>query len=1083
MVKILKFCNLFLELVLKMIKYFCLFFLFLTTAVTLPGQSDSYMFYQKSFTTNDGLSSRFVEDIYQDSRNYIWISSDYGINRFDGNDFKIYNQAKFNLQTDNITNIREDQKGNLWLISNFHTFKDSVFCWRKTTIDILQFDEDKIQSLNEYIAGDLPFELSSVTRIAQDETYTIWISTEEGKVFKYTDHFTEVPTPKGWMDRAVLEPLNNGEFLILGPSKISKIDKDFNLIFQTDFKREVLELIKGKGEQLYIITTNFNRIPHKIDPKGNIEQLFKEDPQSLRGMTQIFRIGLDAMDRLWVEGRDNRLTVFDENGIEIEDESLYKVELPHSFNNKFNLFGDRSGGMWFADREGLNYMSLNKSGFTPYLDKGQISLRGLYKLTDSTLFVNTYSGYFELNIRNGYFEPFELGEYTSYSKGGILFNGYMYNSLYSPEILKIDLKNRTMSYIKLGDDSSLKSKVFIQSPDSRLLVGTTSGLFMLDPQSDTTSKYNQYNEFEGLAKRNINSFTEIDHQVYISTDEGLFVLDWQKGIIAHHKFNFNHLLHLYQDQEGIRWIATRGGGLLEWNVEENTIDQYTVEEGLSHDIVYVIYEDTTTHQLWLSSNKGMMSFDKKSKTVVTYLEANGLPDSEFNQYAHFQDMDGMIYFGGVDGLVGFHPTNLIKTKKTDSKDIIAITEITVARTDNKIYGLPTNPMNAGETLVVDGDVVTTNIKVSLLEYDRLESSQYSYKIEGIHEVWQPMGNQYVRLTGLPGGIHNILIKVHAGIKMEAHYRTITVNIRKPFTHTWMFFTLCALGFLALGVSISRYRIYTLDKINRSLERKVLRRTKKIEDDKILISQQYREMEQINRTKDHLIAIIGHDLKDYVSTFEGIEQKINYLISSQQVERIPHLAEFIENSAHDLSLLLDNLLNWALKERGDLLLHPDSVNVNSILEDVLKRIEKSFRKKEIVLKSKIPEDLSIYVDGLTLHSLLRNIIHNAIKFSHRKGIVKIYHTEKNDFVSLHIEDSGVGMTEQQIEKVLTDTNAAISTRGTENEAGTGMGLLLCREMLEMQSGNLKISSELGAGTTFSIVLPKRIFITKREEIGV
>ncbi len=1060
-----------------------MFLLFLMSAVGLLGQSGNYMFDKQRFTTNDGLSSRFVQDIYQDSRNYIWVASDYGLNRFDGDNFKIYNRAKFELQTDNISKIREDQQGNLWLISHLYSHIDQVRLWRKTTIDVLHFEEDKIGSLKEYIGDDLPFEFSSVTKIEQDESRTIWISTEEGKLFKYTDRFVEIPISRDLMKGAVLQPLSDGAFLVFSPGKITKLDKDLNLIFQTDFKKEVFGVVKGKGARVLIIATELNRIPYEIDQHGNIEPLFEENPQDPTSLEQVFRIAFDEMGRLWVEGEDNRLRIYDENGLEIEDESLYRIELPHSFNNNFYLFPDKSGGMWYADREGLNYMSLNKSGFTSYMDKGKISFRGLYKLTDSTFFINTYNGYFELNKNNGYFELYDFPEFNSFSKSGILYNGYLYNSMYAPKVVKIDIAKQELDLLPINEDDDLNSKTFILSPDSMILIGTTIGLFMLNPTNDSISKYNQYNEFKALENQVVNSFTEIENQIYISTDEGLFVLDWEDGIVAYHNFAFNHLLYLYQDQDGIRWIATRGGGLLEWNMVENTIHQYTVDDGLSHDIIYAVYEDLNTNQLWLPSNKGLMSFDKKSKAVVTYYMANGLPNDEFNQYAHFQDIDGTIYFGGVNGLVGFHPMNLLDTGKIENIESIVITEITVTRNDNKTYNLPINRANAGETLVINGDVLTTNIKFFLLEYDRLDFSQYSYKIEGIHEVWQPMDDHYVRLTGLPGGIHNILVKVHAGIKMKPRYSVIKVEILKPFTHTWVFFTLCALGFLALGISLSRYRIYSLDKINRSLERKVLRRTKKIEDDKILISEQYREMAQINRTKDHLIAIIGHDLKDYVSTFEGIEQKINYLINSKQVERIPHLAEFIENSAHDLSLLLDNLLNWALKERGDLLLHPDSVNVNSILDDVLKRIEKSFTKKEIVLISQIPEDLSIYVDGLTLHSLLRNIIHNAIKFSHRKGVVKVFHTEKDNFVTLHIEDNGVGMTNEQIQQILTDTNAAVSTRGTENEAGTGMGLLLCREMLGMQSGNLKISSQVGAGTTFSIVLPKRTLISKKEEIGV
>ena len=93
-----------------------------------------------------------------------------------------------------------------------------------------------------------------------------------------------------------------------------------------------------------------------------------------------------------------------------------------------------------------------------------------------------------------------------------------------------------------------------------------------------------------------------------------------------------------------------------------------------------------------------------------------------------------------------------------------------------------------------------------MAFDRIELSQYYYKVEGIHDNWRPMEGQYVRLTGLPEGDHNILVKVNAGIKMETFYQTFKVEVFKPFYETWSFFGLCALGFLALGVSVSRFRI-------------------------------------------------------------------------------------------------------------------------------------------------------------------------------------------------------------------------------------------------------------------------------------
>lgn len=1065
-----------------MIKYFYSFFLFLMTAVTLPGQPDTYLFYHKTYTTDDGLSSRYIEDIYQDSRNYLWVSSDYGVNRFDGQKFKVYNQGKYNLESDNINQIREDQAGNIWFISRTPQSINNIKYWFKVSVNIFDFQQNKIIPVDEYFGGNLPFKWSEVVRITQDEAYVLWISTASGKVYRYTDRFTQSPIDSTLMAKGVLYPLANSGFLILKPGKIVKLNANLELIYQSDFSPLVKNVFSGENGQVFLLTIEPEKMLYKVNAQGQID-LFETTVDALGLPPITTRFGVDTRGRLWIEGPDAKISLY-ENGVRVLNNDLDKFFLAENGNRRISIEKDKSGGVWYSDINGLTYMSFNKSGFTPFMNNTMISMRGLYKLTDSTLFVNSYHGYFKLNINTGFYEPFEVEDFNGFSQDGILWNGYIYNSMYGPSVIKINLEDHSKEELSLNtDDLSIISKTFIASPDSMIVIGTNSGLYLLDPATDVISDYDQYNEFDELKNLIINSFSEVDGQVYISTEKGLFILDWKKGIVAHQDFKFNHLLDFYQDDDGVNWIATRGGGLLEWHPEDNDlVRQYAIDQGFSHDIIYTVYEDAND-RLWLPSSKGLICFNKKDKTVINYFRSNGLPDNEFNQYAHFQDSDGSIYLGGVDGLVAFDPVDLRSIPSAESDPRIIVTDIIITRKDNRSYNYPENRINHGETLVLKGNVQSATLKFSLLEYDRLEGNQFFYKINGIHDTWQTMHNHAILLNRLPGGTNTVDVMVHAGINMQTHYSSLQVQVLRPFTETWLFYGICALGFLVLGISLSRYRIYRLDEINRKLEKKVQQRTQKIEDDKILISQQYREMEQINKTKDHLIAIIGHDLKDYVSTFEGIEHKINYLINSKQVERIPQLAEFIENSAHDLSLLLDNLLNWALKERGDLLLHPDSVSVPSILQDVLDRLNKLITKKEIVLILKIPDDLHIYVDGLTLHSLLRNIIHNAIKFSHRKGIVKIYHTEREDFVTLHVEDCGIGMTAYQVDQVLTDTDEVISTRGTENEAGTGMGLLLCREMLEMQSGTLNISSRVGEGTVFSIVLPNQIAVDKTEEIGV
>ena len=1062
-----------------MIKFFSLFFLFFMTTLILPGQSGTYLFYHKTYTMDDGISSRFIHDIYQDSQGFIWVTSNYGVDRFDGEKFRSYNQGKYKLQSDNISDIREDQASNLWLIDRSSYYKNGVQVWRKIVVNILDPDKDKIIGLEDYFKEGLPFQWSTVVNIVQDESYAIWITTSEGKVYCYTDCFTEIQIDSDLIEGGVLYTLTNSELLILGPGRVIKLDKDRKLVYDLAFKKSISNVVSKKDGTVFLIVDT-EKVLYKISHSGELALFRGIDKDNIKESI-VNRFGIDSEGRVWIEEADAKISVYDK-GARVLNTVLDKFELGASSNNRLSFMGDKNGGIWYSDLNGLNYISLNKSGFKIYFEHTDISLRKIIELSDSTFFINTYRGYYHLDKKTGYYKNFDIPGYNGYSQGGILRNGFIYNSLYTNKVLKINVAEQTAEHLEMNV-AHIEPKTFILMPDSTILIGANSGLFTLDPAIDSIMPFKKYNEFNVLKERMINSFVEVEGLVYIHTDNGMFVLDWEKGIIARHDFVFNHLLNLHVDEDGIFWIVTRGGGLLEWHRKEAVVHQYTVDEGgLSHDVIYAIYSDTL-NQLWLPSSRGLMRFNKIDKTVVTFLRENGMKDNEFNQYAHYQDADGKLYMGGANGLVGFWPKDLSTNEEINCTGKIVATEITVSRTDNKTYELPVNAINNGETLVIKGNIKSTSIKFSLLEYDRLESSQYYYKIEGIHDRWQPMKDQYIRLIGLPGGTHNILIKVDAGIKMETHYSSVKVQILRPFTNTWWFFGLCALGFLVLGISLSRYRIYRLDQINRSLERKVKRRTQRIENDKILISQQYHEMEQINKTKDHLIAIIGHDLKDYVSTFEGIEKKINYLITSKQVERIPQLVEFIENSAHDLSLLLDNLLNWALKERGDLLLHPDSVKVDSILRDVLKRLNKSIDKKEITLISKIPEDLIVYVDGLTLHSLLRNIIHNAIKFSYRKGIVKIYHTKKGDFVTLHIQDKGIGIAREQVGQLLKEKHATNSTRGTENEAGTGMGLLLCQEMLEMQSGTLEVSSKIGEGTTFSIVLPKRILNTKSEVINV
>jgi len=193
----------------------CLILCFLNSGVT---QSEKYTFFHTTYTTDDGLSSRFIHDIYQDSRNFIWAATDYGINRFDGNQFKVYGQVNAPFQSDNINYIREDQNGNLWLIDNEYQHFGKLCTWVRTSIDIFDPVTEIASTFEAYTNGKAPFRVDNIFNIYQDEEQQLWITTDDGQLYVYGTEFIKTSIPQGLGEKVIFYPLAAGEIMALASS-------------------------------------------------------------------------------------------------------------------------------------------------------------------------------------------------------------------------------------------------------------------------------------------------------------------------------------------------------------------------------------------------------------------------------------------------------------------------------------------------------------------------------------------------------------------------------------------------------------------------------------------------------------------------------------------------------------------------------------------------------------------------------------------------------------------------------------------------------------------------------------------------
>jgi signal transduction histidine kinase len=229
------------------------------------------------------------------------------------------------------------------------------------------------------------------------------------------------------------------------------------------------------------------------------------------------------------------------------------------------------------------------------------------------------------------------------------------------------------------------------------------------------------------------------------------------------------------------------------------------------------------------------------------------------------------------------------------------------------------------------------------------------------------------------------------------------------------------------------------------------------------------LQQLNATKDKLFSIVSHDLRGPINTFSGfLKIQAAYPDSFTEAEMKDFIRK-MDTSVKNLSGLLNNLLHWSLSQMGHIEFAPERLQLESVVEDNLTLLEENAQIKKVSLEMRVSEGTSVVADRNMLDIVLRNLINNAIKFSHQDGKVYVYAQQFEQFAEISVVDTGVGITSERMEGLFHTQNAH-STRGTANEPGTGLGLLLCREFVERCGGNIQVKSELNEGTTFIFTLP-------------
>jgi signal transduction histidine kinase len=254
------------------------------------------------------------------------------------------------------------------------------------------------------------------------------------------------------------------------------------------------------------------------------------------------------------------------------------------------------------------------------------------------------------------------------------------------------------------------------------------------------------------------------------------------------------------------------------------------------------------------------------------------------------------------------------------------------------------------------------------------------------------------------------------------------------------------------------RLREMEEINASLE--------------LLVEQRTNKLVEIVSTNGKFLSIIAHDLRSPFSSIIGILELLKMSLKEFNKNEIEEYVDIVYNSANNTLVLLDNLLVWAVSQNKEKNFKPVKINLYELLREEIESLKTLASQKQITLSHLIKPDVNVTADLQMVKTILRNLISNAIKYTNVNGEIVINACELKKYVEVTVKDNGIGISDENMRK-LFKIDAFHSTPGTQDEKGTGLGLLLCKEFVELHGGNIRIESEAGKGSIFSFTLPHYI----------
>jgi signal transduction histidine kinase/ligand-binding sensor domain-containing protein/DNA-binding response OmpR family regulator len=1058
---------------------------------------DGYRFvhYQHDPYDSTSLPSNNISAFYIDNFNNLWIGTHNGLSMFNKEQDNFVNyhctpNLENTLSHNQIYSIFQDTKGNLWI----------------GTSNGLNLFNYNTKTFTRYINGFLHLKNKnfSIDDIIEDKEGTLWIISDYGGLQKFNP--------------------DNGEFTVYMPYP-EKPEFSGNYHFHC--------LTSDKWGNIYLGSfSGIFRFDPKLEKFTGI-WTFHEKGNILKNFNITSLLFDSTLNVIWI-GTRNGIFIYHIDGhyfSEINSDPL--IQGSFTGNEVLKIYKDRTGIIWIGtEQKGIYKHDPNKVKFNnrfPVINNSNYplnkSVKSVYVDKKNILWIGTDYGLNQLDINGTLIKTYvhDRHNHNSISQGGVsaLFEdskSRFWIGTWGGAFQQFDRKTGlTIKYpyveTMAHDPRYVGSPCiydFLEDKDGNLWLAMLKGLDKFNPE---TELFEHYIEPYGDIIWSI-VFDKNERYIWCANARGLLKFDTHTGQFSAFLHNpkdtksisSNNVNDVFVDKHGHLWVSTQGG-VNQYSSISNSFAHIKKDKGLLGGCTYKIMEDDEGN-LWITSDKGVSKLvpgeiDKKTGfreilEIKDYDNADGV--KPYSAFGAFMCKDGQMFFGGVNGLNAFYPGD-IKPNLVPPPVYITDIKFFGKSIDFKSSDILTTPIQYTQKITLKHTQNFFSLQLAALNYSNTEKNQFAYILEGFDRGWNYIGNKNEAIyTGVVPGNYVFRVKAsnNDGVWNEKE-ASIRIIILPPFYKTYWFKILLGLIILFSIFLIISIRNHNLKLQKKKLYQLVKQKTIELSDLNQILVKQNKELER----KKHLLEDMAAKMH------EADQQRIRFYINVTHEFRTPltliinpleiilskivtngflkQQLELVHNNAKRLLNLTRQLLDMRKIEVGSMKLQISKTDITSLVHNIYFSFLNLSENKHITFNLDIPHDLTdLYVDADKIEKCLINLLSNAFKFTNEGGTINLSISitseikESNKiksniegknpvYLKIVVSDTGIGIPPNQIDSIF-DRFYQVSGKNIKIAEGTGIGLNLVKEFINLHHGEITVISEINNGSTFKIVIP-------------